>query len=1148
MEKYLTNYNFLKNICTSGQKETFARITLLSQDNIFTEQIEGSITSCNININRKSAIQRTCSLSLIVKDYALDDYLFYLKQKMKIEIGLLNNVSDENNYSEYINEKIIWFPMGIYLLSSYGIVDNIDGSITLSINGKDKMCLLNGDLGGIINAETDFGSIDEYDAYNNKKNKKIPIKEILYNILYNYAHEDLSKIFLEDIDDYGLNLQCYRGNFPVYFFIKFNGDSLLPENYTFDENFVIYEKTGSTYTERVLKNLTKSELISSELMQKKRINENNGKIFYATTNDAINNENKFFIKKIEYGQFPGYKLTELVYPGDLIGNIGDSVITILDKIKNMLGDFEYFYDVDGNFIFRKQQNWQTLNSFSIEDSRQSLITDHINVAIDFIFEDLKLISNLNVAPQLEQIKNDFTVWGNKPSAAGGETIPIHMRYAIDIKPTKYTNIYIDSDRLNILKNKYFNKIFFPQNGEDEEGWGNRMLSEHTKKTYTIQSVNWREILYQMAKDYNMFNQIDEYKSWLKESNPMFINGKTGYEQYYIDIEGFWRDIYQTEKQVFNSYNNDFIENNKYSIKTTSSTVTEIEMSINPIVKGSGGEKKDYSLLNLYWLESIDEDDDGEYVPNIKKIGNLGDIISTNYDILKRLIECLALNEISIKNKNLYKQISEYYPDIKYNNTLYFKDPKTVVQDKNNENIWIAPKNDKVLYHRFQEIYCREFSEKNSDYSHKVFPTYMSGSQLINRSSNDDTIKNLMDEVLLFNRSIEKNEFTTLYNEFGSINLTVKNCSTLFNPIENSDFEWFLKNASGYQYLGHYYPLNANSWMTTPISIKNKQNIARNFERLYILKEDAEKYEDASEIYDSSIANEDSINNLKDKINESYLGYTAKINTILNTLKINFNNRIKWNNTNIWTSDNNIDDNYKYNSIFGTNNLNNFDKNQLLYFFKILNFKKNNIISYFSPGFEGIASGNYWNQDLIQNPENLVFWIDFLDSNQSISKLSVKQIGQRPKVENNKDVTAIFYDSIFNNIFIDSKDEIFRDENKIKEFLGTGEYTKGVAYFNVGPNFSDYLTLGKQGIDAFTAIENLLYNYSYCGETISFNCIPLYFLLPGINFQLNNTIQNEANVYTLQSISININSNGTSMSINGTKTIEDNISRKEIYNV
>jgi hypothetical protein len=41
----------------------------------------------------------------------------------------------------------------------------------------------------------------------------------------------------------------------------------------------------------------------------------------------------------------------LVYPDDLIANPGDSITSILDKIKNFLGDYEYFYNTAGQFLF-----------------------------------------------------------------------------------------------------------------------------------------------------------------------------------------------------------------------------------------------------------------------------------------------------------------------------------------------------------------------------------------------------------------------------------------------------------------------------------------------------------------------------------------------------------------------------------------------------------------------------------------------------------------------------------------------------------------------------------------------------------------------------------------------------------------------------
>ena len=47
----------------------------------------------------------------------------------------------------------------------------------------------------------------------------------------------------------------------------------------------------------------------------------------------------------------GYRFTDLTYPGELIASVGESLTSILDKIKNVLGSFEYFYDLDGKFIF-----------------------------------------------------------------------------------------------------------------------------------------------------------------------------------------------------------------------------------------------------------------------------------------------------------------------------------------------------------------------------------------------------------------------------------------------------------------------------------------------------------------------------------------------------------------------------------------------------------------------------------------------------------------------------------------------------------------------------------------------------------------------------------------------------------------------------
>jgi hypothetical protein len=62
-------------------------------------------------------------------------------------------------------------------------------------------------------------------------------------------------------------------------------------------------------------------------------------------------ETKYVVAKVNYGTAMGYRLTELVYPQDLIANVGETITSVIDKIKSMLGDFEYFYDLDGRFVF-----------------------------------------------------------------------------------------------------------------------------------------------------------------------------------------------------------------------------------------------------------------------------------------------------------------------------------------------------------------------------------------------------------------------------------------------------------------------------------------------------------------------------------------------------------------------------------------------------------------------------------------------------------------------------------------------------------------------------------------------------------------------------------------------------------------------------
>jgi len=44
-------------------------------------------------------------------------------------------------------------------------------------------------------------------------------------------------------------------------------------------------------------------------------------------------------------------MTDFTYPGELILNAGETVVSLLDKVVKVLGNYEYYYDINGNFIF-----------------------------------------------------------------------------------------------------------------------------------------------------------------------------------------------------------------------------------------------------------------------------------------------------------------------------------------------------------------------------------------------------------------------------------------------------------------------------------------------------------------------------------------------------------------------------------------------------------------------------------------------------------------------------------------------------------------------------------------------------------------------------------------------------------------------------
>lgn len=501
----LYDKEFLNELFSKKKRWIYARVTALTQQEKPIEYIEGKITGGTINIDGASSVRRTCSLTLIAQDVNINDFYWGVKNKFKLEIGLKNEIN-----SKY--PDIIWFKQGLYVTTSFSTSYSIN-NYTINISGKDKMCLLNGDLAGALPHTTDFG-IEEY--YDKEKNittyTSVPIRRIIQESLQNFGNELPQNIIINDLEDAGLNLLEYRGDVPMYMFRNVTTGNF--DNITFNANTPC--KIGDKDTTISDDNIIYDNLVNLSEGQQATI------VLIGATN--------YTIAKFEYGSIPGYELTDLVFAGDLICNVGETLTSMLDKIKNMLGEFEYFYNVDGKFVFQKKQTYVDVYWNDIEKGDEIYANAAVNKSTPiWSFSDSQLISNFQNTPNILNLRNDFAIWGKKKTTSGTE-IDIHMRYAIDKKPTIYKTL--DGQVYSVTKD---------ENKEEQKDWI---------------KTDWRELIYQMAIDYRKNYHNDEFLYKVAAANPQYPNGHTGYEQYYVDMEGFWRQIYNPDptNQEISKYN------------------------------------------------------------------------------------------------------------------------------------------------------------------------------------------------------------------------------------------------------------------------------------------------------------------------------------------------------------------------------------------------------------------------------------------------------------------------------------------------------------------------------------------------------------------------------------------------------------------
>ena len=510
---YLRDKNFLKTIDRISLKEEFAKITILNWQERPIEDIQGKVSSGTLNINGNSSLRRTCNLTILIDENNSNitsvKNSLSINKKIKLDIGIKNNTSQ---YSEY---DIIWFPLGTYVISSVSITNTNSQITSASLQLKDKMCLLNGECGGLLPASVTFSSYDVLDANGAYQTEQPTIYTIIKYVVNYFGGEQLPKILISDVDERVRKVMKWTGSNPLYI-----------TQYTSTTSGVQY---GAT---------TDKEQVDEALAA--------GRIDSYT--------------EYKSGQDVGYIYTDFIYPGELIGDAGNSVCDILDKIKSALGNYEYFYDLDGNFIFQEIKNYlnTSKSTTDLNDMEQNdYLIDITKGKSVYTFDDSFLISSYSNAPQYSMIKNDYIVWGMREDATTGATYPIRYHLAIDTKPqtgNTYKVFFYDDPNDGIRKAKrpiqFSTRDGFPAQGAEDTFYlaldTNTVYKWDTEQntyvmfatqTKDITTTDWRTELYLSGAQAEGFSlDTNNYYTELNNEWPKMYNIENGefYEEYEKD--------------------------------------------------------------------------------------------------------------------------------------------------------------------------------------------------------------------------------------------------------------------------------------------------------------------------------------------------------------------------------------------------------------------------------------------------------------------------------------------------------------------------------------------------------------------------------------------------------------------------------------
>lgn len=681
---YLSDNLFLYQLDLEKIKTKIVKIVVLTKEERAIAEVTGRVTSGSINVAGDSSVRRTASLDFVADNQDIDDIdlksLFVINRKVSLQIGIKNTL--KRDFPQYSNYDIIWFPQGIYVMSSPSFTNSEEG-LVISMYLQDKMCLLNGDCGGTFPATV---SLDTYDTLDPETGaivtEKVTIYQLITELVNHWGGEQLSKIIIDGVPKTATMGMVWNGeNNKIVTEIASASNSqskelieqeiekekeTLEKEYEVEEikekmqsiinkydlsnlssgtvtisnedneNYVIYSNQLKAYEEEIEKiDKEKQEKIAEiEKDNEKKVNSITEGIYFATSLDNThgiyylgkqvddindvpsppitgynfekNNLNKLYFSK---NDFIGGINEDLVYPTDsadgLVANAGDSITSILDILKDTLGNFEYFYDIDGNFVFREMQNYlNTSKATSDLDRLLNLDNEAYLMEIgkgnaSYIFDNPDLFISYANSPKWEMIKNDFMVWGEKKDS-DGNSIPIRYHLAIDTIPQDWENhiydnmVYNEKNHLMLVSIDYSDYDNFPKPGEEELIY--RDLQTNKFYQWNTKNKNYDDVTEYIIKVNSIKLNSDSF-TWRDD---LYLSGVEGTKHgadtnyYYMELEQAWPDFYTVENQEYKEKTDIDIYNINYYLDIIDSNAEISKYSVSNI----GRRTKTYTDSNI----------------------------------------------------------------------------------------------------------------------------------------------------------------------------------------------------------------------------------------------------------------------------------------------------------------------------------------------------------------------------------------------------------------------------------------------------------------------------------------------------------------------------------------------------------------------